>query len=56
MAASAAELALAELAACAPGELSRVVRLREIHARCAAAGVLDTGGSFAGAGGGSFAA
>ena len=47
---AAGELALAELAACAPGDLSRVARLREIHARCAAAGVLNPswGGSVAG--------
>lgn len=34
-------MALAELAGCDPAELSRVARLREVHARCAAAGVLD---------------
>ena len=39
---AAGEEALAELAACNPAELSRVARLREVHARCSAAGVLDT--------------
>jgi len=38
--ASAAEAALAELAACSPAELSRVVRLHQVHVQCAAAGVL----------------
>ena len=36
----AAEAALASLAAVAPAELSRVARLREIHATCAAAGIV----------------
>lgn len=35
----AGEAALAELAACNPAELSRVTKLREVHARCARAGV-----------------
>jgi len=45
------EMALAELAACSPAELCRVARLREVHARCSAAGVLDAGygGSFSAA-------
>lgn len=40
-----AEVALAELASCAPAELSRVSRLREVHAMCSAAGVLQSGTS-----------
>ena len=45
------EVALAELAACSPAELCRVARLREVHARCSTAGVLDAGygGSFSAA-------
>ena len=38
---SAGEAALETLVSCLPADLSRVAKLREVHAACSAAGVVD---------------